>query len=266
VNGPRTLKDKIRPAIPLHSLGTGSHRVTDPTERGKDRECATHVSPHIDALELPFEYCALRFLIQWEQRERALHEQIAGHPSLQHVRAALSYFQVSRTFADLASDEAAQAVLDALRQVDAESQLSPEEKVERLAARFKERFNQCNLSAASKLFWLKHRWPYIIHDSRSVHALRELGDDFGTPNYSEYCSSWRNQFNRHEVAIRNAASRLHEIRPFVRPWQRTDAELTALASQPWFLERIFDTYLWEMGSDPFTANDVHESPNVVCGN
>jgi hypothetical protein len=207
------------------------------------------VSSHMDALELPFEYCALHFLLRWEQRERALHEQIAGYPSLQHVRAALSYFQVARTFAGLESDEAAQAVLDALGQVDAESQLSPEKKVERLAARFEERFSQCNLSAASKLFWLKHRWPYIIYDSRAVNALRELGDGFGNPNYSEYCSSWRNQYNRHEMAIKNAASRLHEIRPFVRPWQRTDAELTALASQPWFLERIFDTYLWEMGGE-----------------
>jgi hypothetical protein len=51
----------------------------------------------MDAPELPFEFCALRFLIQWEQREKSLHQQIADNPSLLHIRSALRYFQVART-------------------------------------------------------------------------------------------------------------------------------------------------------------------------
>ena len=45
-----------------------------------------------------------------------------------------------------------------------------------------------------------------------------------------------------------AASKLHEVRTFL-PQQRSEPELIALASQPWFLERVFDIYLWEMGAE-----------------
>jgi hypothetical protein len=199
--------------------------------------------------ELPFEYCALRFLLQWEQRERTLHEQISGNPTLQQVRSALRYFQVARTFAGLGTDQAAEAVTNALQQVDSDSGLSPEAKVTALASRFRERFNQFNVSAASKLFWLKHKLPYVIYDSRAVNALRDLGCAFENANYIQYCGCWREQYGQHEKAIKKAASRLHEVRGFLPLWHRSEAELTALASQPWFLERVFDIYLWEMGGE-----------------
>jgi hypothetical protein len=137
--------------------------------------------------ELQFEYCALRFLLQWLQRERVLHDQIAGKPSFLQVRSALQYFQVARTFPGLRSDKVVRAVANALRHVDGEPQLSPEEKVLTLASQFRESFNRFNLAAASKLLRLKHRWPYIIYDSRAVKALRALGCNFQNANYSEYC-------------------------------------------------------------------------------
>jgi hypothetical protein len=199
--------------------------------------------------ELHFEYCALRFLLQWLQRERVLHDQIVGKPSLQQVRAALQYFQVARTFPGLRSDKAVQAVANALRDVDGNSQLSPEEKVMTLASRFKERFDQFNLAAASKLLWLKHKRPYIIYDSRAVKALRALGCNFGNANYSEYCKCWRNQYSQRQKRIRQAASRLHILRAFLPPWYATKADLKVLASRPWFLERVFDIYLWETGGE-----------------
>jgi hypothetical protein len=203
----------------------------------------------MDAPELPFEYCALRFLIQWEQREKSLHQQIVGNPSLVHIRSALRYFQVARTFPGLGSDEAAQAVADALRNVDGQMQLSPEQKVTTLASQFRDRFNQFNLSPSSKLFWLKHKQPYIIYDSRAVTALRELGCNFQNANYSEYCRCWQEQYGQRRTAIQKAASRLREVRAFLPSWHRTELELTALASHPWFLERVFDIYLWEMGGE-----------------
>jgi hypothetical protein len=118
-----------------------------------------------------------------------------------------------------------------------------------LASRFRERFAQFNLAAASKLLWLKHRRPYIIYDSRAVKALRDLGCRFENANYSEYYNCWRNQYSQREKTIKQAASRLHEVRAFLPPWHGTKAELKALASRPWFLERVFDIYLWEVGGE-----------------
>jgi hypothetical protein len=128
-------------------------------------------------------------------------------------------------------------------------ELSPEVKVTTLATRFRERFNQFNLSAASKLLWLRHKLPFIIYDSRAVNALRDLGGTFENANYSEYCDCWRAQYHQREEAIKEAAARLHEVRTFLPPWHRTEAELRALVSEPWFRERVFDIYLWEMGGE-----------------
>ena len=198
--------------------------------------------------ELPFEYCALSFLLQWEQQERALHDQIVDNPSVQQIRSALGYFQAARTFKGLGSDEVAQCVVDMLLQVDGNLKLPPEDKVTALALRFKGRFGKLNLSAASKLLWLKHKLPYIIYDSRVVNALRKVGCNFEDGNYSEYCRCWRNQYSRVEEAIKKAAARLGEVRAFL-PWYQTELELTGLVSQPWFPERVFDTYLWEKGGE-----------------
>jgi hypothetical protein len=204
----------------------------------------------MDITELPFEFCALRFLVQWEQGEKALHEQIAGNPSLTQIRSALRYFQVARTFKGLKSDEAAQAVADAFREVAGRSQLSPEEKVSALASRFQERFKQFNLSASSKLLWLKFKEPYVIYDSRAVRALKDMGCKLKDKiTYGEYCRHWREHYGQREAAIKKAASRLPEVKAFLPPWHRTEAELTQLAAQPWFLERVFDIYLWERGGE-----------------
>jgi len=205
----------------------------------------------VDAPELPFEYCALKFLLQWEQKEKALHKQIADATALpgETIRAALKYFQVARTFPGGITEEAAEFIAEALLQVDNDPQFAgPEKKVRALALQFKEKFRRYNLSAASKLFWLRHRQPYIICDGRAVTALRDLGCKFKDRNYGDYCKSWRQQYSLCQSAIRQAASRLSEVKTFV-PHQQTEAELTALAAREWFLERVFDIYLWELGAE-----------------
>ncbi len=202
----------------------------------------------MDVIDLPFEFCALRFLLQWEKSEKSLHEQVAGTPSLDQIRSALRYFQVARTFKGLKSNEAAQAVADALIAVSEQPSLAPQERVDALANAFQERFAQFNRSAASKLLWLRYREPYIIYDSRAVVALKELGCKLRIKHsYAEYCAHWRTQYEQRKLAVEEAASRLPEARAFIPKWHGTDAELLALASQPWFIERVFDIYLWERG-------------------
>jgi len=202
----------------------------------------------MDPKELRFEYCALRYLLQWEQRERTLREQMTRNPNLQQLRSALGHFQVARTFPRLGNDRTAQAVLDALHEVDRESRLSPQKKVEELARRFQKMFKRYNLSAASKLLWLKRQEHYIIYDKQAVKALRDLGSIFEDANYEQYCSCWRKQYRLREEAIRKAASRLRDVLAFFTHWHRSGEQLGSLAAKPWFRERVFDIYLWEIGS------------------
>ncbi|MGZ0079706.1 hypothetical protein [Methylomonas sp. YC3] len=200
-------------------------------------------------MNMPFEFCALRFLLQWERSEKSLHREMKGTPSIADIRKSLRYFQVARNFSGLKDDGRAQMVSQALGSIDLESDLTPEQKVDRLARRFKRDFNQFNLSAASKLFWLKHKRPYIIYDSRAVSALKELGHTFDKRNYAAYCKSWREQYRLDRDNIKTAASRLIEIRGFLPAWHVDEETMSKLTRQPWFLERVFDIYLWEAGGE-----------------
>ena len=200
-------------------------------------------------MNTPFEFCALRFLLQWERSEKNLHRKMKETPRIEDIRRSLRYFQVARNFSGLKDDGRAQMVSQALESIDLKIDLTPEQKVNELAYCFKRDFNQFNLSAASKLFWLKHRMPYIIYDSRAVGALKALGHTFENRNYAAYCKAWRKQYRLDRGNIKTAASRLIEIRGFL-PAPHVDEEaLSKLTRQPWFLERVLDIYLWEAGGE-----------------
>ena len=128
-----------------------------------------------------FEFCAFRFLIQWQEDEQKLHAAISSStPAATDIRGALSYFQVARNFRDLDQPEKTAFVLNSLLEVRADQTLqTPGAKVARLTQRLQEEFDQDNLLAASKLLWLSYREPYIVYDGRAVTALiRDLGYRF----------------------------------------------------------------------------------------
>lgn len=96
-----------------------------------------------------FEFCAFRFLTQWEESEYAFYNAIRSAPTEKDIRKALSYFQVARNFEGL-KEPAAAFILQCLVDVRADqAPSSPHEKVNKLAEIFEKRFNQYNLSAAS---------------------------------------------------------------------------------------------------------------------
>jgi hypothetical protein len=198
-------------------------------------------------MDPPFEYCALQFLIQWEKKEKGLYGQISCAPTVASIRSALSYFRVARTFKGLTSDDTAQTVLQALCAIDSQKNLHAVQKVKALVTRFEALFGKRNLSASSKLLWLRNREPYIIYDSRAVTALRKVCGRLDTNNYEQYCELWRGQYEKRTAEIQRACSRLHKARIFLPRWYASDNDLNLLASHPWFQERVFDTFLWEVG-------------------
>lgn len=200
-------------------------------------------------MEIPFEFCALKYFLQWEQKEKGLHDDlIKKNPSRIVVRKALNFFQVARNFKGLKSDEKVDWVLTALQEVSGIQNLSTEARVEELATRFKGQFQKFNLSAASKLLWLKYKSPYIVCDSRAVTTLKKLGSRFNDRKYSEYCEQWRAQYQKREPQIKTAASRLVEMQ-FFPVGQESERALVVLIREAWFLERIFDIYLWERAGE-----------------
>ena len=207
------------------------------------------VSPHgeIPVSELPYEYCALRFLLQWETAEKHMRSKFQSDLTTSDLRRALKHFQIARNFKGLRSEEVATSVINQLLVISA-SKKPPESKVTNLANSFKGEFGKFNLSAASKLLWLKQPKGVIIYDSRAVSSLRQMGWQFRKADYEAYCQAWRTEFNARRKEIRAAAKRLPEAASFL-PTTCRNKKLDALIRNKSFVERVFDIYLWETGAE-----------------
>ena len=203
------------------------------------------------SVKSPFEYCALRYYLQWQQRESDLHSRIkVVAPELPDIRKALRYFQVARNFKGLKQDSQAQLVSVALLRIRECAKLSPEQKVSRLAESFKDAGFGHNISAASKLLWLSNLSPYIIYDSRVFTALQgkfEHSED--QRDYQAYCNSWRKAYDKHSQEIKTAVNSLPSVRAFLPGITPPDDQLLTTVNEPWFRERVFDIYLWEHGGE-----------------
>jgi hypothetical protein len=193
----------------------------------------------------PYEFCAHKFLDLWRVEE-ALHEAMLGTPSANQIRRALKHFRVARTFKGL-SDAVAEQISKDLVKVSNGREGTYSDKVTLLAQRFKNRFGQFNLSAASKLLWLRNRSPYLIYDARAVNALRCLGNE-RFDNYTSYCEAWQKEYEERSDQISAASHGLLNLpRKYTAAFLLTDGQLTKLVHAKWFRERVFDIYLWEIG-------------------
>jgi len=210
------------------------------------------------SMNIPYEYCAYRFLELWERFEKPLHIALSGKPSAVQIRGALKYYRVARNFKGLSNEVAEQISAELLKASD-ECNGSYSSKVISLASRFKNIFGQSNLSAASKLLWLRNRSPYLIYDSRAVNALRRLGNKFNKVNYISYCEVWEREYKTRSGEISLATHGLVNLpRKYTATFTRTDDELTELVHSKWFIERVFDIYLWEIGASKKPACDKTE--------
>ena len=184
--------------------------------------------------------------MQWERKERSLHEAISRSPSATNVRKALKYFQVARGFSGL--EENADKVVDALKnyskRLDNKTIIS---RVSGLADVFKRDFRSRNLSAASKLLWLSCRNPVVIMDLRTVTSLHNLGYKFANKDYESYYKNWRTEYDYRYEEIKKATKKLDQIREFTTSWNRSLKDVRQDIRSDWFIERTFDLFLWEIG-------------------
>jgi hypothetical protein len=193
----------------------------------------------------PYEYCALRFLLQWERKERALFKKLSKDPSPKEIREALGYFRAARGFNGLKTK--ANKVVSALKKnTKGLNRKNVITRVNSLADDFKRDFGSRNLSAASKLLWLSQRSPVVIMDSRSKTALHNLGYNLSNGDYEAYYNCWRYEFNSRNCEIKKVVKKLSDIKIFTSSWKRTLKEFKQDLIEEWFIERTFDLFLWEI--------------------
>jgi hypothetical protein len=207
-------------------------------------------------MEIHYEYCAFRFLELWEKYEKDLHNDMQGTPSGYQVRNVLNHYRVARNFKGL-SDEFAEKISAHLVEVS-DSHGQPADKVIELAGRFEKDFEQLNLSAASKLLWLRNQSPYRIYDAQAIKGLRRLGK-FHRGDYKSYGEAWEREYETRSGEISLAARGLVNLpRNYMRDSSLSGDQLTKLVQAKWFRERVFDIYLWEIGSAK-NAEAIRES-------
>jgi hypothetical protein len=206
-----------------------------------------HRWPSYISMKHSFEYCAMRYLLLWETGEREAHELMKRNPTPAALRKSLQLFRVARTFPGIQDDQKLALILNALRRFSRNGTSSPVENVTALAAQFRSDFDKNNVSAASKLLWLTYRSPYIICDRRAVTGLKLLKPNFKNKDYADYFAAWKTTYAEHESGLFSAAEQLPKLQPFFGSWGETRDSLGSIAKQRWFLERVFDIYLWELG-------------------
>lgn len=195
---------------------------------------------------ISFEYCAFRYFEQWFLREEGLYLLMRSKPKAETVRKSLQYFNVARSFKRLGEHGVAELIKNDLATVNSLDGHDAESKVDELANRFKVQFGQYNISAASKLLWLSNIDDYLIYDSRAVKGLKKLGAPLRNIDYSLYEREWRRAYDCHRVDVREATRKLPEIKTWLPYWPDNDVEIQSTINKKWFLERVFDIYLWEL--------------------
>jgi hypothetical protein len=192
----------------------------------------------------PYEYFVMKFANQWASKENFLYLRLNQRQINEaSVANALHYFQVARTFVGLQNEKnrefIAEQVLEHSKYL---TKNNFHQKVDSLADQFENRFKSKNVSAASKLLWLRKRSPVLIFDKWARTALEKM-EQRNLDSYEEYAIAWRKNYSLHESEITNAAISLIGVRQYCALWNTTASECEEIVLSEWFLERVFDMYL-----------------------
>jgi hypothetical protein len=189
------------------------------------------------------------YLNDWYWWDKPFSERIGGsdkNDSLEAFHEAAKYYKITRNFPVLENERrlaAAEALV--LSVAGSISEKNVCETVKSLAAKFQEEYGKNAVSAASKFLWLRFKSPVVIFDSRAIAWL--CTHNYEVPHnagYEVYCEKWLLAFNDHEEKIRESCSGLIEVKKYSMAAEESDEDVEALVSQRWFMERVFDKYLW----------------------
>lgn len=201
-----------------------------------------------------FNYFALHYLNLWLSNDRNFCETLEGHDDARKLRAltkAAAFYRVARNLPKAYDVEKGipryKPVLDVIDALDPITFQGPQliPSIEGVLSEISRRYGgQKVVSLTTKFLWLKMKSPIVIYDSRARKALGTKPGDI-----RDYYSQWRDQYNSYCSEISAACDSLPRVHEYsVAPDVATPQYIEGVASQPWFMERVFDVYLWSLGS------------------
>jgi hypothetical protein len=208
-----------------------------------------------------FKFFALQYLNDWFGYDRRFVDGLSPTNSrgvrLRCIQEAAKYYRINRNFKTLPDEERLSRALAAVDEVSVPiTEDSVDSAVCDLAKAFQKSYGSFAVSAASKFLWLRHQAPVVIYDSRAIQYLDKACDGkLGQCDYADYRKEWHRQFAKQEHLLRSACFDLIRVKEFSRARDIADDALRGLATSRWFIERVFDTFLW-WNADDFAAAPV----------
>lgn len=204
-----------------------------------------------------FEYCSLQYLNQWFNNDRGYCEDLSND-NQETKRSALEraavFYKVARNL-PLKFEKGLkryQPVLEILDLVCKEqfNNDNPVKEIVEIRNRISRKYGNRNVSSlTTKFLWLKIKQPILIYDSRARNALRSNDD------LVDFYNKWKESFEKHKKYIEKACSCLPELHLYVEREDNvaataaTKEDIKILSNEAWFQERVFDTYLWNIGKN-----------------
>lgn len=209
-----------------------------------------------------YEECFYQFARQWACNERDLHKSLSRkRPTSDEepaIRDSLKYFGVARSFKN--RKEKYQIIEKIFTQHSKGlNKKNFVKKVVDLSNGFKKKGFSTNLSAASKLLWLRTRSPVIIYDKNAFIGLKAMRqentrkDDYKNleklkeGDYVSYVEHWNKEYENHENMIREVSNRCKN-----KITQNCDGFSNIRKVPDWFCMRVFDLFLFKKGQESRT--------------
>lgn len=203
-----------------------------------------------------FEYCSLAYFNQWTERDKPYSESLAcisQDKKLKVLKEAAGFYKVARNLHTVEKDvtryQPLLTVLDSINIDSFNNVGNVVKEVERVEQEISERYTSENypkrdvLSLTTKFLWLKIKSPIVIYDSRARAALNDKRG-----NLESYYQKWSIQFNLNKNEISNACLKLPTMSRYMLNQSITEKYITEISQQLWFQERVFDVYLWTIGT------------------
>lgn len=196
-----------------------------------------------------FEYYALHYLNLWISTEKEIFQKMRSNDrttKYHGIKEGANYFRIARSLPTKYEKEKNRERYDPVLQIletDPLAEIGSTDVIEAVEEVHKELSaaygNRIVISATSKFLWLRYRDPVKILDSQAKSSLNISGND-----YSKFVQAWNREYNELRPAIIKASKRLPSISDFTL---ESSEYISEICIEEWFLQRVFDIYLWQNG-------------------
>jgi len=197
-----------------------------------------------------FNVYALEYLRDWKQNDSVYCKAFQSENPLERkniLSPAMAHYDIQRNFPVKYENgrdryEIVHKILENTSREDFEKACIP--SLYKLINEFENAYKQHNMSAATKLTWLKYKKPIIIYDSRVRKFLGTNDKDL-----SNYYRVWKEEYKYYFKDIQNGIENMYDF--LIDSGNLSDdqmQETNSVIFEDWFAERVFDKMGWTEGT------------------